>query len=60
LVLAWTIAQPGITCALVGAKRPDQIQENAGAMSWTLTPAEVAAIDAALKRRGPAVSRSAV
>jgi aryl-alcohol dehydrogenase-like predicted oxidoreductase len=60
LVLAWTIARPGITCALVGAKRPDQIRENARAMSWTLSDAERAEVDAALKNRGPAVSRGAV
>lgn len=60
LVLAWTIAQPGITCALVGAKRPEQIHENAGAMSWILSSEELTAIDDAIKRRGPAVSRSAV
>jgi aryl-alcohol dehydrogenase-like predicted oxidoreductase len=60
LVLAWTIAQPGITCALVGAKRPDQIRENASAMSRPLTDDERKAIDGALARRGPAASRSAV
>jgi len=60
LVLAWTIAQPGITVALVGAKRPDQILENAGALEFTLTPDDLAAVDAAIARRGPAASRSAV
>lgn len=60
LVLAWTIAQPGITVALVGAKRPDQILENAGALEFTLSPDDLAAVDAAIARRGPAASRSAV
>ena len=31
LALAWVIAQPGVTSALVGAKRPEQARENAGA-----------------------------
>ncbi|MGA1236811.1 MAG: aldo/keto reductase [Limisphaerales bacterium] len=30
LVIAWTLAQPGITHALVGARRPEQAVENAG------------------------------
>ncbi len=30
LVIAWTIAQPGITCALVGARKTANVLENAG------------------------------
>src|SRR4029079_6866249 len=37
LVLNWTIHQPGITAALCGAKRPQQIRANAGGMGWRLT-----------------------
>ncbi|MGE3317566.1 MAG: aldo/keto reductase [Planctomycetaceae bacterium] len=29
VVINWTIARPGITVALCGAKRPDQIRDNA-------------------------------
>lgn len=36
LVLAWTIAQPGISVALCGAKRPEQIRETAAAMHLQL------------------------
>jgi len=32
LAVAWTIAQPGVTVALCGAKRPEQIRETAQAM----------------------------
>ena len=60
LVLNWTIHQPGITVALVGAKRPDQIVENAGCLGWELSGAERAEIDAALARRGAAVTRNPV
>ena len=38
LVIAWTLAQPGLTVALCGAKRPEQIQESAGAMQVELSP----------------------
>ena len=45
LVIAWSIAQPDITCALVGGKRPEQIQETAGAMSLNLTADVLQQID---------------
>lgn len=60
LVLAWTARRPGITAALVGAKRPDQIQENAAALGFEPTADQLARIDAALARRGTPVSRAAV
>ena len=60
VVINWTIHRPGITAALCGAKRPDQLRENAGAMGWRLAPRELALIDAAIERRGTPVSRAAV
>ena len=60
LVLNWTIQQPGITAALCGAKRPDQIRDNAGGMGWKLSADQMRRIDEALCERGPAVSRGAV
>ena len=60
LVVAWTIAQPGITSALCGAKRDWQIQETAAAMDLVLDDPTLSAIEGALQRRGPTVSRGAV
>lgn len=37
LVIAWTLAQPGITVALCGAKRAEQIIETAAAMHVSLS-----------------------
>ncbi len=34
LVVRWTLDQPGITSALCGAKRPEQIRETAGGSGW--------------------------
>jgi len=53
LVINWTIHQPGITSALCGAKRPEQIRETAGGSGWRLTEEQLAAIDQALADRGP-------
>lgn len=52
LALNWTIHQPGITAALCGAKRPQQIRENALGAGWKLTPKQLAQIDQALAERG--------
>jgi aryl-alcohol dehydrogenase-like predicted oxidoreductase len=60
VVINWTIGQPGITCALCGAKRAHQIEETAGAMGWRLAAEHLARIDAALTRRGVPVVRSAL
>lgn len=60
LAIAWTVAQPGITSALCGAKRAGQIRENAAAMSVELSAETLAQIDAALNRRGQIQSRPAM
>ena len=60
VVVNWTIHQPGITAALCGAKRPEQIRASAGGMGWRLSADQLSRIDLALAERGPAVSRGAV
>jgi len=60
LVINWTIHRAGITVALCGAKRADQIQETAAAMGWSLTADQTAQVDAAISARGEIVSRGAV
>ena len=45
LVLAATIAQPFLAAALVGAKRPDQIEETAAAMRVSLSEDERATVE---------------
>ncbi len=47
LVINWTLSQPGITAAIVGARNAEQARHNAGAMAIHLEPAELAAIRAA-------------
>ena len=37
VVLNWTIQQPGITCALAGARNPLQVLENIGATNFRLS-----------------------
>ncbi|MCE5302997.1 MAG: aldo/keto reductase [Planctomycetaceae bacterium] len=52
LVLNWTIHQSGITAALCGAKRPEQIRESAGASGWSLDSEQLAQIAESLQQRG--------
>jgi aryl-alcohol dehydrogenase-like predicted oxidoreductase len=44
--LAWNIAQPGVTAALVGARRPEQLEESLGAVDVQLTAGDLAELDA--------------
>ena len=37
LAVAWTLAQPGVHCAIVGARRPDHIEGTAAAADVALT-----------------------
>ena len=44
LVINWTIHEPGITAALVGARNAEQAKQNAAAMNFTLSKDERTAI----------------
>ncbi|BCH18168.1 aldo/keto reductase [Mesorhizobium sp. L-2-11] len=48
IVIAWTLAQPGITFALCGARNATQALDNARAGEILLSAAELGAIDAAV------------
>jgi aryl-alcohol dehydrogenase-like predicted oxidoreductase len=54
LAVAWVLQNPNVSAAIVGATRPQQVRENAGASGVRLDPALMARIDAVL---GPAVVR---
>ena len=46
LAIAWLIAKPCIGSVIAGATKPEQVSANAAAAEWTLTPGEVAEVDA--------------
>ncbi len=48
LVINWTVFREGITAALVGARNPQQIEENAAALDFTLSDDETTFINAKL------------
>ncbi len=57
LAVGWTLAQPGVHAAIVGARRPDQIEGTAAAADVELTSDDLAEIDrimeGAVKVGGP-------
>ena len=55
LALAWVLRRPEVSSAIVGATRPEQVEENAKASGVKLGPATLARIEAVLARaRAPA------
>ncbi len=50
LVIAWTLCQPGITVALVGARTEEQVKQNAGALDVQLSADEVDMINKKLEK----------
>ena len=51
LVLNWTIHQPGVTAAICGAKRPDQVDENITAADWKLSDDDMARVTEIVRAR---------
>lgn len=45
LAFSWLAAQPVVSSIIAGATRPEQIDANVKAVSWKLTPEELAEID---------------
>ena len=52
LTIAWTVAQPGVTAAIVGARTIEQARENAAAGDIQLAPDEIAQITAVFDQLG--------
>ena len=46
IALAWLLHQPQVTSVIVGAKRPEQLADNIGAVDVSLSAEELASLDA--------------
>ncbi|HSQ58109.1 MAG TPA: aldo/keto reductase [Gemmata sp.] len=49
VAISWTLRHPAVTAAIVGARRPGQLQELLGAAEWRLTATEINEIDEFLR-----------
>lgn len=45
LAMSWLASRPLVSAIIVGASRPDQLDQNAEALGWTLTQADLEEID---------------
>jgi aryl-alcohol dehydrogenase-like predicted oxidoreductase len=52
IAIAWTLAWPGVTGAIVGARTPEQVDGWVGAASIALTPEDVDEVATAIDRTG--------
>jgi len=50
LAIVWVLSNPAVTSAIIGAKRPSQVEENVGGAGWRLTGEELGEIQDILKR----------
>ena len=50
LAMSWLATKPFISSVIAGATSPMQVEANANAASWRLTPEEMAEVDAISKR----------
>jgi len=53
VALNWLLQRPTVACLLIGARDEAQLLENIGATGWTLTPAQITALDAASQQAPP-------
>ncbi len=45
LAFSWLLARPTVASVIAGATKPEQLEQNAKAADWVLTPEELAEID---------------
>jgi aryl-alcohol dehydrogenase-like predicted oxidoreductase len=47
VALNWVLRRPTVSTAIIGARNETQLRQNLGAAGWSLTPAQIAKLDAA-------------
>jgi aryl-alcohol dehydrogenase-like predicted oxidoreductase len=47
IALNWLLQRPSVSTVIVGARNEEQLRQNLGAVGWTLSAAQIAALDAA-------------
>jgi len=53
VALNWLLLRPTVATVIIGARNEEQLRQNLGAVGWSLTPAQVAQLDAASARPFP-------
>jgi len=52
VALRWTSANPTVSTSLVGCRNVTEVEDNVGALGWTIDDADLAEIDAIFARHG--------
>jgi aryl-alcohol dehydrogenase-like predicted oxidoreductase len=47
IAINWLLQRPTVSSVIIGARNEEQLRQNLGAVGWTLTPEQVARLDAA-------------
>jgi len=47
IAINWLLRRPTVSSVIIGARNEEQLRENLGAVGWTLTPDQIAKLDAA-------------
>ena len=47
IALNWLLRRPTVASVIIGARNEEQLRQNLGAVGWSLTPEQIAALDAA-------------
>jgi aryl-alcohol dehydrogenase-like predicted oxidoreductase len=50
VALNWLLQRPSVSTVVIGARNEEQLRANLGAVGWSLTPAQMAKLDAASAR----------
>src|SRR6516165_7882339 len=50
--LRWTTSNPVVSTALVGCRNPKEVDDNVGALGWSISDANMKEIDAIFARHG--------
>ncbi|WP_316975775.1 aldo/keto reductase [Shumkonia mesophila] len=53
IALNWLLRRPTVASVIVGARNEEQLRQNLGAVGWSLTPEQVARLDAASEVTAP-------
>ncbi|WP_438010158.1 aldo/keto reductase [Sorangium sp. So ce321] len=51
VAINWLVQRPSVANVIIGARNEEQLRQNLGAVGWSLTPEQVAKLDAASKTR---------
>ncbi len=53
IALNWLLRRPTVSSVIIGARNEEQLRQNLGAVGWSLTPEQVAQLDAASEVTAP-------